>query len=530
MSRLGLIDHLYYKLDQYNVASMIMGGVSILAPATSRDKLNADDIASHLAARLEQVPLLRQKMVQDPLHLGSVRRVDDPDFDVWDHITVESVAKPGGYPELTAKLSEISSRPLELDKLWSWTVLSGLEGGRLATVARIHHSVADGLGITKALSCMFDKKPVSPAVPKGIDNSDVKALSQYTLLAEAVAESSNRLLKTIEFVGKNAAPMYSSLLKSAWNRILPTNREKEEVEAKEMHSTSLNVAGYTGKRSVSYKELSLKEIKALAKHFDCKVNDVCLLLNSYAMENYFNETGETVDFNLRCVMPISVRKEDSAAGSNQVTGAALCLYNTIADPVARLKAINVDTLAVKKSNKDPSSLASFEGAGELLIPAVLDVAMFLMERYGVLGKLSGKMPVNGMLSNVPGPPATVYIANGKMEASIPLMPCIDILAVSAGIISVADSLSFGFHCDAGIVRDPELFVEGVEIGLKVLRKAAKASVKPKSKVKPKSTKPKAKAKAKQKPRAKVSPRAKTQTQKTKTKTKAKKTSGGSVSV
>ena len=76
VERLGVFDQFFYKADQYKVISMIMGGATILAPARPRDRLDADAIADHLAARLSEIPLLRVKLVQDPLRLGTVRKVD----------------------------------------------------------------------------------------------------------------------------------------------------------------------------------------------------------------------------------------------------------------------------------------------------------------------------------------------------------------------------------------------------------------------------------------------------------------------
>ena len=61
VDRLGVFDQFFYKADQYNVISMIMGGASIMAPARPRDTLDANAIADHLAARLSEIPLLRVK-------------------------------------------------------------------------------------------------------------------------------------------------------------------------------------------------------------------------------------------------------------------------------------------------------------------------------------------------------------------------------------------------------------------------------------------------------------------------------------
>jgi len=39
MQKLGLLDHAFYKADQYDVISMVMGGASIVAPARKSQPL-----------------------------------------------------------------------------------------------------------------------------------------------------------------------------------------------------------------------------------------------------------------------------------------------------------------------------------------------------------------------------------------------------------------------------------------------------------------------------------------------------------
>jgi diacylglycerol O-acyltransferase len=111
---LGLMDQMFYKADQHSVASMVMGGASILKPVPHHQPLQAKVIRDHIAARLEKVPLLRKKFVQDPLRLGSVAKVEDPEFDIGKHMVISSLPSPGGYRELTAALAEVSSRPLAI--------------------------------------------------------------------------------------------------------------------------------------------------------------------------------------------------------------------------------------------------------------------------------------------------------------------------------------------------------------------------------------------------------------------------------
>ena len=86
--------------------------------------------------------------------------------------------------------------------------------------------------------------------------------------------------------------------------------------------------------------------------------------------------------------------------------------------------------------------------------------------------------INALLSNVPGPPTTVYIANAALVESIPLIPAVDVLAVSGGIVSVDKVITIGFHCDGEAIEDPELFVSGVNRGMDALRSAMKPARKP----------------------------------------------------
>jgi len=476
MDKLSLVDQMMYKLDQYQVASLVMGGVSILTPAAKSSPLNAQKIADHLAARLEKIPLLRQKLVQDPLRIGSVRKISDPQFNINDHIFIEKVARPGGYRQLTAALARLSAAPLELDQLWRWTIIDGLQDGKLAVACKIHHALADGVGIGEVLGSMYDLQPVKPEKPDGASTETPDAPNQYALLGSALGETMGRLLiHTPKLIAKSAAPVASTLSTALRDSIANRGEPKPEDPLLDMHATSLNTEEFSGERAIAYKTLSLAEVKSLARRFECKVNDIAMLLYSCAMEHYFENTGEDIDFDLQCIMPINTRSdEQSAQAGNQLMGARMSLHNTIADPVERLQAICIDTREAKEAMQPGQSAVSLQEVGDALLPPAVDALLYLANRYDLLAKLLTKAPyLNAVLSNVPGPPVPMYVANGLMEESIPLIPMLDVLAVSGGVVSLADNLTFGFHCDGGVVRQPELFVEGVETGMEKLRKAAK---------------------------------------------------------
>lgn len=473
MDKLGAFDQLFYKADQYNVVSMIMGGASVLAPARKGGKLKGEAIAKHLAARLGEIPLLRVKLVQDPLRLGSMHRIEDPDFDIHDHIDVISLPGPGGYRELSQCLAEQSALPLELPNLWRWTVIEGLQGGRLAIFCKVHHALADGVGLMEVLSSIYDPEPIKPETPGEPLQSQEEEPSSGALLRGALVESASRLwVKTPRFLLKNARPVLAAVgagVKEYW-------QTRDDPDSKfalpEVNPTSLNTTEYSGQRAVAWNTLSLPEIKALARQFGCTVNDVGLFLYSCAMQHYFEGVGENIDFDLWCGMPLSTRTPGKGEGGNQVTVARISLHNTIADPLDRLLAINRDAQEAKDAARPEQPLLDMEEVADLVFPTLVDGMLYLTGKLNLLGKVGDSYAVaNAIFSNVPGPPRPVFVANAVMVESIPMIPAVDILAVSGGISSVADAITIGFHCDAGVVQHGELFREGVDVGLAALHAA-----------------------------------------------------------
>lgn len=474
MENLGLMDQLFYKADQYQVASMVMGGVSVLEPASPKGRLNARELADHMAARLEKIPLMRQKFVQDPLRLGSVRKVEDPEFDISEHILLDSLSAPGGYRELTAAISEISARPLTLTELWRWTILDGLEGGRVAVMCQMHHALFDGLGALQALGSIYDPKPVAAEKPSADYDSAQSEKGAYALLTDAIRESSRRLLITTpRFWINNTVPMLNAASGGLANILRDGPGRLAMPEAS---STSLNINQWSPNRSLAYRTMSLARIKRLSKYFQVTVNDIALSIFSHALDHYFESIGEEVDFDLWSAMPVSTRTDDGKGG-NQIVTALMNLHNSIVDPQERLDAISSDTRQAKQAARPEEGSFDVGAMGELVPPLLMDGLLFLAGKLNLMGKMGNSVTVfNALLSNVPGPQQPMYVANARPVESIPLIPPLDIIALSAGITSVGDSLTLGFLCDSEHVVDPELFGEGAELGLALLE-SVKASAK-----------------------------------------------------
>ena len=110
--------------------------------------------------RLHLIPPLRQRAIRVPFGLHHPVWVDDPDFDLDDHLSRASLPSPGGQAELDAFVAGVMSRQLDPDRpLWEMHVVEGLEGERTALVAKVHHAILDGVSGASVLAAFLDLTP-----------------------------------------------------------------------------------------------------------------------------------------------------------------------------------------------------------------------------------------------------------------------------------------------------------------------------------------------------------------------------------
>ena len=484
MHRLGLIDHALLKLETAGGAPSNMTGAMIVDPADSPFPVDALDLADHVIACMEEIPLMRQRLVQDPLRVADVRVVDAPNFDPRDHVKVMRLEKPGGHKELTERLSFLCAQRMDLTKpLWRIEIIDGLEHGRLAVFLQLHHSILDGEGATQALGGIFNNKPVAAKRPRKQPWKSQAVPGPFRLLTGALLESGERLwVRYPAFLVKNAPPLLK-LLARRFDRQSVSSAQNSLPKLPEVRFTSLNVASLSEKRSVSFAELPLKEVKALRKHYGCSVNDLVLVLSAHALQHYFNGIGERVDHDLICGMPMSLRDESDESGGNNIKISRVNLYNaSLPDIEEQLLGISKDTAVIKdetsrnragsQAKSNPASI-DFVEFGSLFSPMILEVLFYLgIARFN----LPQKFPmVNLAITNVPGPQETQYIAGARLVTSIPMAPCVPTVGLTISTANTDENLSLGFHGCGEAIKNRALFEEGVELAFEELKKRASAS-------------------------------------------------------
>ncbi len=479
MKELGFFDQAMLKLEAAGMSPVYMCGAFILETAGSTYPVDGEVIADHLAACMEQIPLMRQRLIQDPLKLGSLRLVDDPEFNVRNHVSHMELDAPGGYQALTKALARFSSQRIDLTRpLWQFEVITGLAEQQIAVAAHIHHALMDGMSGMRMMENMFSHKPVRGRKPRTKRLEAAPLPTPIDLLGSALTETMRRLyIQTPTFGWQNAGPVLHTLqdqISAVVNRSPATERQPARKSIA-VHKTSLNSAQISSARTVSYVELPLHEIKVLGKVFDCSINDLALLFSSFALEHYFAGIGEKIDFDLIAGMPIDVRGEDDAAGGNALSFARVNLHNRIRTVRARLKAVSGETAAIKRSARSteqpdkPATGIDFKALSAIVSPLLMDLLASGIVRL----KLMDRLPVmNVGISNVPGHLIPPYLAGAKIRSLIALAPPADYLALTITVTSTDSYLIFGFHGCADIISEKQLFVEGTRRAFRSLKNSA----------------------------------------------------------
>ena len=462
MKKLSLFDQMFYKLDEAGVVSPVMQGAVVLDPSGAGRPLDADLLAAHIGARLQQIPLLRQKLVRAPLGLGDLRAVEDPDFDLADHVTRATLADPGDQAAFVAYLERFSVERLDLKKpLWRFEVVDGLADGKLALVSKLHHALFDGVGAVETLGSMYDSEPRPPELPARVRRRRVREPSGLDLTVRALGTSVSRLFAGPRFVRHNAG----AILGDAGRALRDLLRQGTGAwGALAVAKTSLNVRVTKDHRVVAYRVFDLAEFKALARSLECKVNDLAMLLCSVALEHYFSGIGEELGSDLAAVMPINTREEKHGSSGNVLGVSVVNLHTSVPRLIDRLRMIRGDAQAAKDRVRPESGKhVDLDELLELVPPLLVDAMAAAAARL-----LATDLPwdrwliANALITNVPGPRKNMYVAGARIEYSIPMIPMGDTMALAWGVTSFGDSLTIGLHGCAEAVRDPQLLIEGID--------------------------------------------------------------------
>ena len=139
---------------------MHVSAVLLTDPSETPGGFSANRFQERIASRLHLVPQFRWKLVEVPLGIDRPGWVEDPDFDISYHVRHIGVPPPGGAEQLGNLIGDLVGYKLDRNlPLWEMWVIDGLADGKVAILAKVHHSIIDGVSGSELATVLFDLEP-----------------------------------------------------------------------------------------------------------------------------------------------------------------------------------------------------------------------------------------------------------------------------------------------------------------------------------------------------------------------------------
>ena len=444
---------------------MHIGGVAVFesGPLGTGEALYRE-VVRIIEPRLDLMPRYRQRVEFLPLSLDTPVWVDDPDFDISNHVLRAALPKPGGDAELQQFISRVFSRQLDRRRpLWELFIVEGLKNGRWGLLFKSHHAMVDGISNLELVTVLLDTEPElrdiasteSQWQPHGVPTSTSLLMSS---LRERLGRP-RRLLGAARSVAGNPSRLAAALRDTASGLA---------AMAENMRAPKSIINGPTGgSRAYVFSRFPLSDFKLIKETYGGTINDAVLAVVSGGLRAYLVAHGEDPGDeanSLQALCPVSIRdtSERTALG-NRLAMLLVKLPIDERDGEARLERVRetVDRLKARKQAVGADFLLNLAGFAPSTLHAM--VARASLRQIGF----------NLVVTNVPGPQFPLYFRGARMVEAFPVAFLYSGQHVAIAIFSYMGWLNFGYLSDAHGLPDVDVLAKSIEKSVKSLAASAR---------------------------------------------------------
>jgi diacylglycerol O-acyltransferase len=395
------------------------------------DGFSYDVFVEVLGQQLSRLPLFRRRIVEVPLSLGHPVWINDPAFKLSNHMSRRHLSPPGSLRELAEEAALIAGTPLPRDRpLWSLAVVEGLQRGRIAVIAKVHHAVADGSAtvamlknIVQGVGEAVEEPPVDTWEPEEIP-------TRHRLVVLALRQHADRLRGLPSLAAKSVRGARASEEQRRHGAVKPPLPLQTP-------RTSFNIS-LTRDRTFAMTTLDLNALRAVRRAAGTTLNDVYLAVCGGAVRRYLEDRGELPDRSLVASVPVSTDPDAARLSGNRVDNLYVTIGTDIADPIDRLRHCS----QVTKASKDVRHALGndlLEQRAEVVPPQLYRSILRLWSRSGLANHL--RPPINLIASNVAGPRQQIRFGPITLEALYSVGPILEGIGLNLTAWSYVDALS-----------------------------------------------------------------------------------------
>jgi diacylglycerol O-acyltransferase len=430
-ARLSPFERMYVRLETPDWPGHV-GGLAVLAGGPLLDasgQLRLAEIRDRLERRLLRVPRLRQRVLSPRWPGGRPLWVDDDRFAIEHHVRRAAVPSPGGEAQLLETAAEIYGRLLDRRRpLWELWFLTGLDGGRLGALLKLHHAMADGTAAVAVMGSLFDLTADAPD-PTPVPWEPEPIPGGWSLVSDNLAGKARTVGR-----GMAALAQPGRLIQGARVVALVARRS---AGVKGAPRTSLGFLG-----------LDLASVKEAAHAHGGKVNDVVLALWAGGLRELLVSRGEpVVGVEPTVGMAVSTRSAGDAAIDNQVGTVVLPLPVGEADPTRRLDLVVARTARAKDQQRSAA-----------IMGALVGLTATPLGRYLLLRQRATSV----MATNVTGPPVPVYVLGARILDILPIIDLEGNIGLTVCAFSYAGRLFLVVTADVQGFPDLDVLMGGME--------------------------------------------------------------------
>ncbi|MBV9484965.1 MAG: wax ester/triacylglycerol synthase family O-acyltransferase [Frankiaceae bacterium] len=444
--QLSGMDSAFLSLETPESPMHVVG--ALLLDPSGGEGFSIDRLREVIEQRVPLMPPFCRRLVQVPLDLDRPYWHYDTSIDLSEHV-VYTHLPAGDLHALADYVGEISSELLDRSKpLWQMHVVQGLDDGRIAIVAKVHHSTLYGAAGAEFIAELLDlsPEPQDKPVPEPADAGSPP--SRATLAGRAVMAQAKAPVEVARLVGR-AARSAPGTVKSIGDLISRRGRDALPPTAPDVPISGTP----TARRSTAFGALSLDLIREVKTANGVTINDAVLATVALAMRRYLANREAVPAKPLVAGVPVNIG-EGEAAGTNALTTMLVGLPMDIDDPAELIAAVHAESVKAKEFIS-VVGLNAVANLADLTVPAALNFVTWFTRSIGA-ASLQPTM-LNLVVSNVMGPPIPLYLAGAQVDAIYPMGPLLTGAGMNITVLSNLDRL------DVGIMACPDLVDDCWEI-------------------------------------------------------------------